>query len=100
MCSIAHAESYAIDLMWDIMCRFGPTIPSLPRSFYDDFVRIANEEAQHYLSWANRLLDLDCHYGALPGHDGLWDSAKETSHDILARLALVHLVHEARGLDI
>lgn len=27
---------------------------------------------------------------------GLWQSADETSHDILARLAIVHMVHEAR----
>jgi len=27
---------------------------------------------------------------------GLWQSAEETSHDLLARLAIVHMVHEAR----
>ncbi|OQR84518.1 hypothetical protein ACHHYP_13267 [Achlya hypogyna] len=96
--SVAHAESYAIDLMWDMICRFGP-VNDMPRAFFDDFVRIADEEAQHYCSWANRLKDFDSFYGDLPGHDGLWDSARETSEDILSRLALVHLVHEARGLD-
>ncbi|KAF0693716.1 Aste57867_15356 [Aphanomyces stellatus] len=96
--SVAHAESYAIDLMWDMVARFGHT-NNMPRAFFDDFVRIANEEAGHYLSWAARLRDFDSFYGALPGHDGLWDSAAETSTDLLARLALVHLVHEARGLD-
>ncbi|KDO30603.1 hypothetical protein SPRG_04502 [Saprolegnia parasitica CBS 223.65] len=96
--SVAHAESYAIDLMWDMVCRFGPS-NDMPKAFFDDFVRIADEEAQHYRSWASRLKDFDSFYGDLPGHDGLWDSARETSSDILSRLALVHLVHEARGLD-
>ncbi|RHY25852.1 hypothetical protein DYB32_008047 [Aphanomyces invadans] len=96
--SVAHAESYAIDLMWDMICRFGP-LNGMPRSFYDDFVRIAHEESQHFTSWATRLVELDSYYGALPGHDGLWGSAADTAGDILARLALVHLVHEARGLD-
>ncbi|CAK4401224.1 unnamed protein product [Aphanomyces euteiches] len=96
--SVAHAESYAIDLMWDMICRFGPS-NDMPREFYDDFVRIAHEESQHYTSWTNRLRDFNSFYGDLPGHDGLWDSAAETSSDIRARLALVHLVHEARGLD-
>ncbi|OQR91990.1 hypothetical protein THRCLA_08828 [Thraustotheca clavata] len=96
--SVAHAESYAIDLMWDMVCRFGPG-NEMPKEFYDDFVRIADEEAQHYSSWANRLKDYGSFYGDLPGHDGLWDSARETSSDMLSRLALVHLVHEARGLD-
>ncbi|KAH9101029.1 hypothetical protein Ae201684P_007218 [Aphanomyces euteiches] len=95
---VAHAESYAIDLMWDMICRFGPS-NDMPREFYDDFVRIAHEESQHYTSWTNRLRDFNSFYGDLPGHDGLWDSAAETSSDIRARLALVHLVHEARGLD-
>ncbi|RHY59817.1 hypothetical protein DYB28_004658 [Aphanomyces astaci] len=96
--SVAHAESYAIDLMWDMICRFGPS-NDMPRSFYDDFVRIALEESRHFTSWATRLLDFDSFYGDLPGHDGLWDSAADTADDVLARLALVHLVHEARGLD-
>ena len=42
-------------------------------------------------------------YGSLPVHEGLelWQSAGlgETSHSLLARLAVVHCVHEARGLD-
>ena len=28
---------------------------------------------------------------------GLWQSATETASDLLARLAIVHMVHEARG---
>jgi uncharacterized ferritin-like protein (DUF455 family) len=33
-------------------------------------------------------------------HAGLWDSALETSHSLLSRLAIIHLVAEARGLDV
>jgi uncharacterized ferritin-like protein (DUF455 family) len=36
----------------------------------------------------------------LPVHNGLWESATTTKHDFLARLAIVHMVHEARGLDV
>lgn len=32
-------------------------------------------------------------------HEALWSSAQETHHSLLARLAVVHAVHEARGLD-
>ncbi len=31
---------------------------------------------------------------------GLWDSATDTLHSLPARLAVVHLIHEARGLDV
>lgn len=40
------------------------------------------------------------HYGALPAHDGLWESAQTTAHSLPARLAVEHCVHEARGLDV
>ena len=55
----------------------------------------------HFLGrWSDRLQELGSHYGAFPAHDGLWDSASETAHSLLARLAIVHMVHEARGLDV
>jgi len=31
---------------------------------------------------------------------GLWESAETTHCDLLGRLAVVHMVHEARGLDV
>ena len=48
----------------------------------------------------NRLEELGSFYGALPAHDGLWEAAFKTRHDLAARLAVVPLVLEARGLDV
>lgn len=96
--AIAHIELNAIDLACDILCRF--TDDSLPRAFYDDWVSVADEEARHYGLLAQRLNDLGVAYGDLPAHDGLWEAAQQTSHDLLARLAIVPLVLEARGLDV
>lgn len=50
--------------------------------------------------WAQRLKELGSWYGALPGHAGLWESALNTKDDLLARLAVVHMVLEGRGLDV
>jgi uncharacterized ferritin-like protein (DUF455 family) len=36
----------------------------------------------------------------LPAHDGLWEAAYGTRHDVAARLAVVPMVLEARGLDV
>ena len=47
-----------------------------------------------------RLRSLGACYGALPAHDGLWEAAAATAHDPLARLAVVPMVLEARGLDV
>ncbi len=47
-----------------------------------------------------RLTELGSHFGALPVHNGLWESATVTKDNFLSRLAIVHMVHEARGLDV
>lgn len=90
----------SIDLAWDIIARFGPTNPTLPRQFYYNFAKIALDEAKHFSLLASRLSALSCPYGSLPIHAGLWESATETSRSLRARLAIIHLVHEARGLDV
>ncbi|MBK8160687.1 MAG: ferritin-like domain-containing protein [Rhodospirillaceae bacterium] len=96
--ALAHIEFNAIDLAWDLIARFGSA--DLPRAFFDDWVRVGDEEAQHFTMLATRLNELGASYGDLPAHDGLWQAAEETSHDLLARLAIVPLVLEARGLDV
>lgn len=96
--ALAHIELNAIDLACDIIARF--TAEDLPRAFYDDWLLVAEEEAKHFLLLAERLEQLGGHYGALPAHDGLWQASEQTAHDLLARLAVVPLVLEARGLDV
>jgi len=96
--AIAHIELNAIDLAWDLIARFAGA--GLPREFFDDWVRVADEEAKHFDLLNERLHTLGSSYGALPAHDGLWEAAEATAHDLLARLAVVPLVLEARGLDV
>jgi uncharacterized ferritin-like protein (DUF455 family) len=96
--AIAHIELNAIDLAWDIVGRFADA--AMPRSFYDDWVRVGVEEAGHFRLLSTRLGELGAAYGDLPAHDGLWQAAAETGHDLAARLAVVPLVLEARGLDV
>lgn len=95
--AIAHIELNAIDLAWDIVGRF--TGEDMPRAFYDDWVAVALDEAEHFALLDGRLRDLGSDYGAMPAHDGLWQAAEETADDLAARLALVPMVLEARGLD-
>jgi uncharacterized ferritin-like protein (DUF455 family) len=96
--ALAHIELNAIDLAWDIIARFHDA--GLPRVFYDDWVGVAAEEAEHFALLVDRLGSLGAVYGELPAHDGLWEAAAATAHDLLARLAVVPLVLEARGLDV
>lgn len=85
---------------WDIIARYGPAHPFLPMAFYSDFVKVALDESKHFSLLSARLDQMGSHYGALSVHAGLWDSAWETRSSVLARLAIIHLVHEARGLDV
>lgn len=94
---IANAEAYAIDLFWDIMARYSHC--RLSASFYLDMLYIVDQEADHFLSWFGRLIELRFPFGSLPSYHGLWDSASDTAHDLQARLAVINLTHEAKGLD-
>jgi len=96
--SLAHIELNAVDLTWDLVGRFAGH--PVPRSFYDDWVRVGLEEAKHFSLLRKRLADLGSFYGALPAHHGLWEAAESTGNDLTARLAVIPLVLEARGLDI
>lgn len=94
--SLAHIEFVAIDLALDIAGRFGAVIG---RQFVSDFLAVAADEAMHFALIERHLTGMGSHYGALPAHAGLWESARLTAHDVAARLAVVPMVLEARGLD-
>ena len=95
--AVAHIEFNAIDLAADTAGRFGHLMPP---AFARDWLRIAAEEAGHFAMVASLLAERGGHYGDLPAHDGLWDAAMATAHDLAARLAIVPQVLEARGLDV
>jgi uncharacterized ferritin-like protein (DUF455 family) len=96
--SIAHIELNAVDLALDIVARFA-TEP-VPNSFFDGWMQVAFEEAKHFRMVRARLNELGADYGDMPAHDGLWQAAHSTRNDLTARLAVVPLILEARGLDV
>ena len=87
--ALAHIELNAVDLACDVIARFADR--DLPRSYYDDWVGVAAEEATHFQLLSGRLNRLGAAYGDLPAHDGLWEAAVATAEDLLARLAVVPL---------
>ena len=95
--ALAHIEFVAIDLAFDLVGRFAA---AFPREFVDDWMAVGADEAMHFVLLDRRLRALGAGYGGLPAHDGLWEAAMATAHDPLARLAVVPMVLEARGLDV
>ncbi|OBZ73289.1 hypothetical protein A0H81_06819 [Grifola frondosa] len=96
--ALANIEQWAIDLAWDIMARYGPRHPELPPAFFSDFTKMALDESKHFSLLIARLAALSpgTPYGSLPVHASLWESAKVTFPSLRSRLAIIHLVHEAR----
>jgi len=95
--ALAHIEYVAIDLAFDLVGRFGALFP---RPFVDRWIGVGAEEAIHFALLERRLNAYDASYGDLPAHDGLWEAAEGTAANPLARLAIVPMVLEARGLDV
>jgi uncharacterized ferritin-like protein (DUF455 family) len=95
--ALAHIEFVAIDLALDMAGRFGA---EMGPGFIGDFLSVAADEAMHFALLDRHLKSFGSHYGALPAHGGLWESALATRHDVAARLAVVPMVLEARGLDV
>ena len=94
--SLAHIEFNAINLALDLLVRF----PEMPAQFYADWLKVAKEEAYHHTLLCERLGAYGLKYGDYLAHDGLWQMAEKTKHSLLARLALVPRLLEARGLDV
>lgn len=95
--ALAHIELNAIDLAWDIVSRFPHE--DMPKGFYDDWIQVAVDEALHFEMLDKLLVNLGAAYGDLPAHDGLWQAAEKTADDLAARLVVVPMTLEARGLD-
>jgi uncharacterized ferritin-like protein (DUF455 family) len=93
--AVCHIEFNAINLALDAVWRF----EKMPPNFYTDWLRVAYEESTHFEMLNQLLIQMDCRYGDFDAHYGLWSMCEKTSHDILARMALVPRTLEARGLD-
>ncbi|GAB3683082.1 ferritin-like domain-containing protein [Salinisphaera aquimarina] len=94
--AIAHIEFNAINLGLDAAYRFR----GMPVDFYADWLRVAADESRHFEMLNARLVDYGHVYGDFDAHNGLWEMAVKTGHDVMIRMALVPRVLEARGLDV
>jgi uncharacterized ferritin-like protein (DUF455 family) len=101
--AVAHIELNAIDLAFDMICRFGfasPIAPDWSAGFCADWLRVGQEEAKHFGLITDLMATRGMKYGDLPVHGGMWDAALATRDRVDARLAIAPLVLEARGLDV
>jgi len=94
--ALAHIEFNAINLALDAAYRFN----NMPEDFYGDWLKVAAEEAYHFTLLESYLHKRDAKYGDFNAHNGLWEMAQLTAHDVMIRMALVPRVLEARGLDV
>ncbi len=94
--ALAHIEFNAINLALDAAYRF----TDMPEQYYTDWLKVAAEEAMHFGLLQSYLEKRNAKYGDYDAHNGLWEMAQITAHDVLIRMAMVPRVLEARGLDV
>ncbi|KAH7658117.1 Ferritin-like protein [Dioscorea alata] len=97
--NLAHVELNAIDLAWDTVVRFSAFGDVLGDDFFWDFARVADDESRHFSWCSQRLAELGFNYGDIPAHNLLWRECEKSAGDVSARLAMIPMVQEARGLD-
>ncbi|XP_061350143.1 uncharacterized protein LOC133295342 isoform X2 [Gastrolobium bilobum] len=97
--NLAHVELNAIDLAWDTVVRFSPYSDILGEGFFADFAHVADDESRHFSWCSQRLAELGFKYGDMAAHNLLWRECEKSSDNVAARLAVIPLVQEARGLD-
>lgn len=93
--SLAHIEFNAMNLALDAIWRF----QAMPKSYYEDWLKVAKEEAFHFSLLDGYLKQLGYAYGDFPAHNSLWEMVERTTDAVIARMALVPRTMEARGLD-
>ncbi len=92
--AIAHIEYSAIDLALDGAYRF----TGLPKSYYKDWLEVADEEIRHFLILEKLLNELDTEYGDIKVHNALFEASQKTQ-TLIERMAVVPRYLEANGLD-
>lgn len=93
--ALAHIEYSAIDLALDSAYRFR----GLPPQYYEDWFRVALDEARHFAMLNELLLSYDSAYGTLPVHTGIHDAMARSEGSLRQRMAATHRHLEANGLD-
>ena len=92
--AVAHIEYSAIDLAIDACYRF----QEMPKEFYEDWMKVADDEIRHFLM-INKLLEtFDVKYGDIDVHRVLFDACMKTQ-ELIPRMALIPRYMEANGLD-
>lgn len=94
--ALTHIEFNAINLALDAVYRFR----GMPEAYYADWLQVADEEASHFVMLRDHLAEQGHAYGDFSAHNGLWEMAQKTAHDVMVRMALVPRCLEARGLDV
>ncbi|MBC7787936.1 MAG: ferritin-like domain-containing protein [Methylophilaceae bacterium] len=93
--ALAHIEFNAVNLALDAVWRFA----DMPARYYEDWLKVASEEACHFGLLNSHLHHIGYEYGSFDAHNSLWEMVDKTKADVLVRMALVPRTMEARGLD-
>ncbi len=92
--AITHIEYSAIDLALDAAYRFH----NLPKSYYDDWLEVADDEIRHFEMLNELMQKIGGTYGDIEVHNSLFEASQRTQ-TLVERMAVVPRYLEANGLD-
>lgn len=92
--AIAHIEYSAVDLALDAAYRFR----NMPKSYYDDWLEVAEDEIRHFIMLEKLLEELGAKYSDVEVHNSLFETSQKTQ-TLIERMATVPRYLEANGLD-
>lgn len=93
--ALCHIEYSAIDLALDHIYRFR----QLPPEYVLDWLKVAEEEVEHFKMLRGLLIKTGIDYGDLPVHASLFHAMQKTAGSVIDRMAVIPRYLEASGLD-
>ncbi|HQS61496.1 MAG TPA: ferritin-like domain-containing protein, partial [Polynucleobacter sp.] len=73
--SLAHIEFNAMNLALDAIWRF----PNMPKQYYEDWLKVAKEEAYHFSLVNEHMQSYGFAYGDFLAHNSLWEMVERTT---------------------
>lgn len=95
---VGYIELNVVDLYWDIIVWFIDVKMFI--GFYDDWVKVVDEESKYFNLICDCFEDFDSFYGDFFVYVGMWCVVEDMVDDFMGCLVVVLMVFEVCGLDV
>ena len=100
--ALCHIEYSAIISYCDTLCRFHNYENfnlNEKIEFFEDIFCVISEEVTHYSLLYDKLAVIGYPYTSIPVNKNILNDLQKTENNLLERLCMISMTHEAKGLD-